>query len=159
MRSSSIPKNTIPSSSSRSAALRWILVPIAAVGAWYAAFASGLLLRGLIHRVAFPFCKDKRVVSDDMVCFDPWFNPLLDVAAYVGAALAAFLILVSCVYVSPTHKRVVALVTYAAGAVVAILAGSGLGSVDGYLSMAAALGAGALTTIWLYRRHAPANVA
>jgi hypothetical protein len=139
--------------------LRWVLVPVAAACAWSVALVTGLLIYGGIHKLAFSFCRDKQVISDDTVCMDPWFNPLTDVAMYLGVGIAAFLILVSCVGVAPGHKRMVARVVFIAGVAVAICNGIAVGGVEGYLSIASAVGAGALTMAWLSRKHAPANAA
>jgi hypothetical protein len=138
--------------------LRWILLPFAAAGSWYTALAAGLIFRGVLHAIAFRFCKDKRVVSGDLYCFDSWYNPLMDLATYAGAGFAAFLILFSCVGMAPSRKRVVTMVTFALGVATAAYAGITLHRPEGYIAMASAMLVGVLTTIWLGRKHARSNL-
>lgn len=129
--------------------LRWILVPCAALVAWYVAFFTGLLIRGVVHSLAFPFCRDKRVISNDEVCMDRWFAPLLDIAMYAGAGFAGFLILVSCVGVAPAHKGATARVTFVVGAAFAIFVAISSDDHRAYLSMISAVSIGAVTASWL----------
>lgn len=124
--------------------IRWILILPAAVASWYAALFLGLAMyRGLES-----FCPEDQMVSGH--CFAPWFSAATDVLFAFGAALAAVLVMVSCTWVAPTHKRPVAIATFAVGAMVAMFLGRG--SSQGMASMVAAILAGAVTLAILLRK-------
>lgn len=124
--------------------IRWILILPAAVAAWYAALLTGLAMYLGVES----FCPEDQMISGH--CAAPWFSTATDALVAFGAALAAVLVMVSCTWMAPAHKRPVAIATFAAGAIVAVVLGGGSS-----LSLAprvAAILAGAVTLAILLRR-------
>ena len=140
----------------KAAILRWLLIPFAVLGVWLVALKMALLLEMIIHVLAFPFCKE---VALESICIEPWFEPLVTCGLYAGIGLAAFLTLVSCVGLAPSHKQAVASATYLAGIAVAVYAAILIGGQVGALSLTSAILVSTVTAAWLYLRHAPATAA
>jgi hypothetical protein len=124
-------------------AIRWMLVPLAALAAWGAALVIGLML----HDAATRLCPQSYIVSG--ACFAPW-TPIADgVVLVVSAAVAAVLVVLFASYTAPAHRPRVAAVLYglgAAWAVVMAIAGAA------YLALPAA-GIGGAWALWLVRRR------
>jgi hypothetical protein len=124
--------------------IRWFLVVPISVAAWYFALVVGLVLLTIAHRL----CPAEQVVSG--MCVAPWFPVATRAAVSVGAALAAVLVMYACTFTAPTHRRLVAIVTFVAGAFVAVWMG---GTTGEYYAIAGAIAAGALVLWHLLRIH------
>jgi hypothetical protein len=131
-------------------ALRWLLLPAAAIISWYIALALGAILFG----IAYWLCPDSEVVASEMglghrgECVAPWAPFVTSAGVCVGAALAAALIVLSCTWVAPSHRQTTALVVYLGGVAWAVYLGLTNGT---YAAMASAIAAGALVTLQLRR--------
>jgi hypothetical protein len=126
--------------------IRWVLILPAAIAAWYLALFIGVAL----YRGAEALCPASQVVSGQ--CFAPWFLYVSEGLIAFGAALAAALIMITCAWLAPTHKRQVSIATFALGAGVAIIMGL---SAHAYAAIAAAIIAGAIILVVLLRRLPP----
>ena len=125
-------------------AFRWLLVPVAALGAWGASILVGLLL----HGVATGVCPDYQMVSG--ACVAPWWPYADAVVLVLAGAFAAASILLACALTAPTHRPQVAVVVYVIGAVYAvILAIAGAA----YAALPSACASGAWAIWWVRKRH------
>jgi hypothetical protein len=128
--------------------IRWILILPAAVAAWYAAlFISIALYRGLDA-----LCPFGQIVSGR--CSAPWFLDGSDLFIALGAALAAVLVMIACTLLAPTHKRHVAIATFAVGTVAAVMMGW---NILAAATMTAII-AGAIVLVILLWRLAPLSL-
>ena len=136
--------------------LRWILVPVVGVAAWFAAIFTVFALDWLYWTFDYP-CPREQLTSGacPAVGFD-WYSRYLDVLAAIGAGLAAIYVVIVCVWMAPKYKAWTALVAFGVGALVAGFMGR---SLETYLPMVLAILAGAGTAVLLYRKHAVARVA
>ena len=123
--------------------IRWILILPAAIAAWYVALFIGLGL----YKALEAFCPASQVESGH--CFAPWFRPVSDGLIAFGAALAAVLVMIVCTLLAPTHRRHVAIATFAVGAVIAVFMGL---AANAYAAMVSAVVAGAVVLAILLRR-------
>lgn len=95
--------------------VRWILLPIAGIAAWWVA----ALFTGIVaHSVAEFFCPADQMVSG--MCVAPWFETLDIWLVRFFSAFAAALIIVSCYFTAPAARTVVAWVVLSAGGVYAL---------------------------------------
>lgn len=125
-------------------AFRWLLVPVAALGAWGASILFGLLLHGAATSV----CPDSEMVSG--ACVAPWWPYADAVVVFVAAAFAAASIVLACALTAPAHRPQVAVVVYVIGAVYAvILAIAGAA----YVALPSAGGSGAWAVWWVRKRY------
>jgi hypothetical protein len=108
--------------------------------AWYAALFGTMALDGVFRKFLYP-CPPDLVVSG--LCGADWYGASVDATICFGAGLAAFLIVTGCAAMAPTHKKIVALVTFLSGAGVALYAGL---STQAYDAMVTAVLVGAVTT-------------
>lgn len=129
--------------------IRWILILPAAIAAWYVALLLGLGLYQALEAL----CPAGQVESGH--CVAPWFRPVSDGLVALGAALAAVLVLIACTLLAPTHRRQVAIATFAVGAVIAVFMGT---SASAYAAMVSAVVAGAVALAILLRRVAPPSL-
>jgi hypothetical protein len=122
-------------------AIRWALVPLAALAAWGTALVIGLIL----HDTATGLCPESYMVSG--ACFAPW-TPFADaVVLVISAAIAAVLVVLATSYTAPSHRPRVAVAVYVLGAAWAlVMAVAGAA----YLALPAAGIAGAWA-VWLVR--------
>lgn len=127
---------------------RWLLVPVVAILAWYAALFGTIALDTALRTVVYP-CPPGLLVSG--LCGADWYAASVDAALCFGAGLAAFLIVTGCVAMAPAHKGAVALVCLLLGVGIAMY--GGLSSRE-YEPMVTALLVGAVTTLMVYRRNA-----
>ena len=134
--------------------LRWILIPVVAVLAWLLALVICIAASWGLRVILYPRCPQSQIVSN--ACVAPWYTASMDAAGCFGAGVAAFLVLVACVAVAPTHKRATAFSTYGAGAVVALYIGFSTGRFE---AMVTALLVGAVTTALVIRDNAIARIA
>jgi hypothetical protein len=134
--------------------LRWILIPVVAVLAGLLALVIGLAASWGLRTILYPRCPQSQIVSN--VCVAPWYTASMDAAGCFGAGFGAFLVLVGCVAVAPTHKRVTAFSTYAVGAAIALYIGFSFGRFE---AMVTALLVGGVTTALVIRDSAVAKIA
>jgi hypothetical protein len=124
-------------------ALRWALVPVAAVVAWAGSLVLGLLL----HDVATRLCPESQMVSG--LCVAPWW-PYADAAVLaVSATFAAASIVIACALTAPSHRGRVVVAVYVIGAIWAVLlaiAGAA------YLALPCAAAGGAWGMWWIKRK-------
>ena len=136
--------------------LRWILVPVVAVLAWYAAMLTVAMLNWLYWQFDYP-CSYELVTSGGCPAAGPdWLKRYTDVLASTGAALSALYVVIGCTWLAPSHKRRTTLVVFGLGALTAGVLGR---SLKMYLPMALAILVGAFTAAFIYRRHSVARVA
>jgi hypothetical protein len=128
--------------------IRWLLVLPAALAAWYAALFLGIALYEGVEAL----CPFGQVVSGR--CIAPWFVDASDAFIASGAALAAALVMIACTFVAPTHRRHVAIATFAVGTVVAIM----MGWTTFAAATIAAIIAGAVVLVILLLRLAPLSL-
>jgi hypothetical protein len=93
---------------------RWILLPIVGIAAWVTALFTGIVA----HSVAECFCPADQMVSG--MCVAPWFENLHDWLVRFFSAFAAALIIVSCYFIAPSGRAVVAWVVFGLGGVYAL---------------------------------------
>jgi hypothetical protein len=127
--------------------VRWLLIFPTAIVAWSAAFFVGIVILDEIKWL----CFSDQIVSG--LCVAPWFGIVEFTTIAFGAALAAVLILVGCVWLAPERKREVAIATFIVGAFVAIL--MGIGSAITLVPMMAAVIAGGIVLAIMLRRFPP----
>ncbi len=124
---------------------RWALVIPGAVAAWWLAFILGIGVYVGVEKL----CPSNQMQFGH--CTASWFVTAEYAALAFGAAMAAALVMTTCVALAPTHKRHVAITTFVAGAIVAVFMG-----VDSFLlPMVAAIVTGALVLVILLRRLPP----
>ena len=97
---------------------RWLIVPLAAAGIWYAALLSGLVAVGVLDAL----CPAEQMISG--LCTAPWHAPAVDALVAAYAAATAFGIVVVCGFLAPAHKFTVALSAFVCGAGFAAFAAS-----------------------------------
>jgi hypothetical protein len=122
--------------------LRWILVPIAAVAGWYVALLVGLAaITGLDS-----LCPSDQMVSE--MCVAPWYATATGVVFALCAALAAALVVAGGVLAAPSHRRAVAWIVFACGALAALRLGV---AVSAWVPLACALAGGAASALLFTR--------
>jgi hypothetical protein len=94
--------------------VRWILLPIVCIAAWFGAFFAGIVA----HSVAEFFCPANQIVSG--TCVAPWFETLNTWLIRFFSAFAAALIIASCYVTAPAARALVAWVVFGVGAVYAL---------------------------------------
>jgi hypothetical protein len=124
-------------------ATRWALILPAAIVAWY----SALLIAVALFQGSEALCPAKYMESGG--CHAPWSSLVEEVLVAFGAALAAALVMIACTTLAPAHKREVAIATFAAGTIVAVI----MGWNRFLIPMIAAILAGALVLTLLLRRY------
>ena len=138
------------------ATLRWILVPVAGVAAWYAAMLTVAVLNWLYWQFDYP-CSYELVTSGACpIAGSDWFERYTNVLASLGAGLAAAYVVIGCAWLAPNHKARTALIVFAVGTLVAAILGRSLGV---YLPMAFAIVVGACAVVLVYKKHSVARVA
>ena len=138
------------------ATLRWILVPVIGVAAWYAAMITVAALNWLYWKFDYP-CSYELVTSGGCPAAGPdWFSRYTDVLTSIGAGFAALYVVIGCVLLAPSHKANTALVVFGVGALAAVAVGL---SLEMYLPMVLAILVGACTAGLAYSKHAAARVA
>lgn len=135
--------------------LRWLLVPIAGLSAWWAAIFFMAAMDVLYWQFDYPCPKDQ-LLSEGCpgVGFD-WFVTYTNVLLCAGAALAAVLVVVACTVAAPSHKPRTALVAYVVGTGAAFLMANLTGELQAGFC---ALADGGLTLAILWRRRAVRRV-
>jgi hypothetical protein len=128
--------------------VRWILILPAGMAAWYLALAVGIALYQALETL----CHADQIESGHH-CYAPWFSRITRALIVFGAGLAAVFVMMACTWTAPSHKRQVALITFVAGTVAAIIMGAYL---QAYLAMVTAIIAGAVTLAVLLRKVAHA---
>lgn len=131
--------------------LRWLLVPIAGVAAWWAAIFIMAGIDLIYWQFDYP-CPKGELLSEGCpgVSFD-WFVTYTNVMIRAGAALAAILVVVACTLAAPRHRLRTAVAAYAVGCGAAFL----MANLTGELQAGAwALVAGGFTLAILWRRRA-----
>lgn len=103
--------------------IRWIAVIPAAVAGWW----SAVIVAIAVHGFVFSFCPPEDVVSG--ACIAPWFLRFKTALLYSSVALSAILVVLVPTVMAPAHRRLVAWVAYAAGAVAAVALGGWLAEV------------------------------
>jgi len=124
--------------------LRWIAVVPSAMLAWCIAFVVSLYALGMAERF---LCPADLLSSSG--CYTPWWSSVEQSAAALGAALAAFLVVLVATFVAPSHRRRVAWYSYAVGAFFAVLIGFWTHFL---VEMATTLLAGAVTAAVISRK-------
>jgi hypothetical protein len=94
--------------------LRWILLPVVCIAAWFAALFAGIIA----HSVAESFCPQDQIISG--MCVAPWFETLDAWLIRFFSAFAAALIISSAYFIAPAARHLVAWIVFAAGAVYAL---------------------------------------
>lgn len=125
-------------------ALRWVLVPVASIGAWSMATFIGFIMLG----VAESFCPADEWEWD--MCTAPWFETA-ELCIYCSStALSAIFVVAAAFFVAPAGKAVVAWLAFALGSVVALVFALGTWA---WGMLASAVFAGLLTAVVLSTYH------
>ena len=82
------------------------------------------------------------------MCIAPWYDAGFTAATYVGAALAAYLVVVFPTAVAPTHRALISWLSFGGGAAFAVYAAF---STDSFVALAIALVSG-LVAVWTVNR-------
>lgn len=125
--------------------LRWILIPVACITAWYAAFVIGLL----ILNMAEAFCPKDQMVSG--ICTAPWWRVVEKSIFCFSAALSAIFVLLSGFFVAPTARNGVAWLVFVLGSMLALWLAVDIGSM--WLECVCAIAAGLSTAFLLTRPY------
>jgi hypothetical protein len=134
--------------------VRWLLVPIAAVAAFFAAALSVAAFDWIFWTFEYPCPRQQ--LTDAGACLNgsgatfEWFNSYLHVLVCLGAGLAAIYILAACTLVAPRHKARTSKITYTIGVIVAGAVAIASKSVAPSLT---AMVAGAVAMAFLGRRY------
>lgn len=97
--------------------VRWLAVVPAAYLGWWAALIFGIMLLNLAES----FCPPSEMISG--MCVAWWFHYGEKAIFAFSAALAAFLVIVLPVLVTPSHRHVVAWSAFIGGGAVAVVLG------------------------------------
>jgi len=128
--------------------IRWLLVLPVAIAAWFVSLFIGIVMFVGVEAL----CRSE--VSGGP-CAAPWSANLQYAVVAFGAGLAATLIMVSCTWLAPTHKRQTAIATFVVGTIVAIYLGNVAS--DSHIPMVAAIVAGTIVLAILLRRNPPVS--
>src|SRR5262245_18170177 len=96
--------------------LRWMLVPVAGLAAWFAAFFVGSLTYGPVERI---ICPPGDFVSG--TCMNATVGKFMQGWIVLFVAIASVGVVAAAAWAAPTHKARVAWSIYAVGAAVAVL--------------------------------------
>ena len=124
--------------------LRWLGIIPAAVAGWFLAFFIGHRVLGIVDSL----CPPEEIVSGD--CVAPWYPLASQITICFGVGLSAVLVVAFATLVAPSHRQVVAWVSYGLGASVA-LAMSGFASPGMIPELLSALGGGLLAALVAHR--------
>lgn len=97
--------------------LRWIGLLPAALAGWVLAFFIALAMFGWLDS----FCPPEEMVSG--MCGASWYPLASQAVVCFGAGLSAFFVVGAAAWVAPSHRRVVAWVSFGVGASIAVLVG------------------------------------
>ena len=123
-------------------ALRWILMPVACVAAWYVAFFIGLF----ILSAAESFCPKGQMVSG--MCTAPWWRPVEKSIFCFSTGLSTILVVTTGFFVAPAARAFVAWLVFGIGSIVAFwMAAGGFA----WAECISAIAAGLLTAFLLAR--------
>lgn len=126
--------------------LRWLAVLPAAVAAWWVAVTVTILGHVLVTAA----CPERYEVSG--ACVAPWMPTLTRVSTFVGASLAAVLVVLAASYTAPAHRRHVAQAAYVVGLAVALYMAN---ETEGWLELGGAVVAGWLCVRAVRKRAGP----
>ena len=93
--------------------LRWLLLPVACVIAWYLACFVGISLLSFAES----FCPEDQMVSGS--CVAPWWPQVEAAVVGVSTALSATLVVASAFFVAPGVRSRIAWLVFAVGSAVA----------------------------------------
>ena len=129
--------------------LRWILMPLACIAAWFVALYVGFYIYSYAMSVC-PKAGDFGVGFDPEVPRPRWW-PLVEYSIFCfGAGLSAILVVTAGFFVAPAARAVVAWLVFVGGSVVAIWMASGEGDVFWAMCFSAIV-AGLIATLLLSR--------
>lgn len=101
-------------------ALRWILVPVAAIASVFAAILSGSVVEKIYWSIADP-CPPGEHLLNNGACILP--DGYTSIMTSIGAGIAAIYIVVTCTLIAPSHKIKVAIAIFAIGIAPAMFLG------------------------------------
>ncbi len=133
--------------------LRWVFILPAAIASFFVAFFSGIALSSNMNFFNFKFCFDDVEVRFCTQSDDTAFIALIA----LSGALAAALVMITCVLLAPTHKRQVAILTFVLGAMSAILMSMSMGP-WGLVTIVPAIVSGAIVLAMLLRKLPPLSL-
>lgn len=133
--------------------LRWVFILPAAIASLFVAFFIGIALSSNVNFFHFKFCFDDVEVR---FCTQSDETAFIALIAFI-AALAAALVMITCVLLAPTHKRQVAVLTFVLGAMSAILM-STAGQLGGLVTIVSAIVSGAIVLAMLLRKLPPLSL-
>jgi hypothetical protein len=122
--------------------LRWLLIPVACIAAWYVALVVGIVLLG----VAESFCPSDQTVSGS--CIAPWF-PAVETGIFCfSTALSAVLVVTAAFFVAPAARVLVVWLTFGTGGVVALYMAA---ATSAWAMFASAMASGLVAVLLLTR--------
>jgi hypothetical protein len=95
--------------------LRWVLMPVASIAAWYVALFLGILLLN----IAESFCPADEMISG--ICVAPWFRAVESGIFSFSTALSAVFVVAAAFFVAPAGKVLVAWLALSIGSIVAFI--------------------------------------
>ena len=101
-------------------ALRWILVPVAAIASVFAAILSMSVVENIYWSIADP-CPRAEHLLNNGACILP--DGYMSIITSIGAGIAAIYIVVICTLIAPSHKVKVAIAIFAIGIAPALFLG------------------------------------
>jgi hypothetical protein len=122
--------------------LRWVLLPVACIAAWYVAFFVGLVLLS----VAESFCPSDQMVSG--LCTAPWFRTVQAGIVCFSTALSAALVVTAAFVTAPAARVLVAWLALGLGSIVALYFAV---ATSAWALFASAVAAGLLAVVLLTR--------
>ena len=125
--------------------IRWLLVPAAALGVWYAGMALALVALGVLGAL----CPEELIVSG--LCTASWYGPAVDSLVILTAGVVAFGMILATTAVAPSHQPLVAVITFVCGAAFATFVVST--SFDGMLGPFASAATGGTAALVILRRR------
>ena len=130
--------------------IRWAAVVPSAIIAWYLAFVLSIFAVAAVGSI----CPSAAKVSG--MCTAPWYLPVERAVTLGGIGMSAVFVVAAASWVAPSHRRAVAWVAFALGAVVALLMGREFGG-DASAQVGSALIGGVvaavLISVFLRKRH------
>lgn len=123
--------------------IRWSLVLPTAVLSWYGAVVITLFMHGATEI----FCPPEDIISG--LCQAPWFNSFSRSLLYIGPAIAACFVVLSTVFMSPSHRNIVAFVVFLGGCVIAMFMAIPM---ENYWGLASTITSGFITLIFV-KKH------
>ncbi len=125
--------------------IRWALIPIASIVAWYLALVLGIVLLSIAEW----FCPADELISG--ACVAPWFRAVESGIFGTSTALSAVFVVAAAFLAAPAAKVLIAWIAFSIGSIVAFVFAMGASA---WGLFASAVTAGLFTAVVLSRFQA-----